>query len=448
MAKRQESRRSSIPSPALMAAGVNIHWRYSGASATAHLEAIIVTVDTQTGAPRRVTALLGANAFFAGVIFASTVNYAAIVGIDVMGISNAMFSVLLAVSSVASALAAVVLGHVSDRIPDRRILVIACGVIGAIALGLVYVWRTPLAYIICLCVLAPFGSAIYSQAFAFARSFYNTAAPQRAEFMNSMIRTIFSVAWAVSPPLVGWLAATTTVFNIYLVAALAYLACTLIFVVILRDEGARVPPPVKSAPGAPAQPQAAVDMVVIAGIGGIFFIFMAIQVNNVAMPLLITTTLRGSYGDLGLFAGLAAAIELPFMVMWGYALRWIPKHTIIASGALLYGLYLYLLSGAGSVTDILWLQLINGPATAALMSIPISYVQEAIRNRVGLSTSLLDVTRVASVMASAGLFALITGAAPDYPLLFVVAAALAVGGAAILFAAHRIMPRLAPATSR
>ena len=82
------------------------------------------------------------------------------------------------------------------------------------------------------------------------------------------------------------------------------------------------------------------------------------------------------------------------------------------------------------------------------MSIPISYMQEAIRNRVGLSTSLLDVVRVASVMASAGLFALITGSMPNYPLLFAVAAALAVGGAAILFAAHRIMPALAPATSR
>lgn len=407
-----------------------------------------MTVDTETSAPIRVTALLGANAFFAGASFASTINYTAIIGIDVMGIPNATYSVLLVASALVSALASVVLGYLSDRIPDRRFLVIACGVTGVIGLGLVYVWPTPLAFIICLCAIMPFGSAIYSQSFAFTRAYYNKVAPARAEFMNSVIRTIFSVAWAIVPPVVGWLAAATTVFNIYLVAGSTYLACAIIFTILARDDDARVAPAVKAGAAPAAQPQAAVDPVVMAGISGIFFISMATQINNVTMPLLITTTLKGSYGDLGLFAGLAAAIELPFMLAWGYALRWVPKHTIIVCAALLYGVYLYLLSRAGSVTDILWLQLINGPATAALMSIPISYMQEAIRNRVGLSTSLLDVVRVASVMASAGLFALITGSMPNYPLLFAVAAALAVGGAAILFAAHRIMPALAPATSR
>ena len=40
-----------------------------------------MTVDTETSAPIRVTALLGANAFFAGASFASTINYTAIIGI-------------------------------------------------------------------------------------------------------------------------------------------------------------------------------------------------------------------------------------------------------------------------------------------------------------------------------------------------------------------------------
>lgn len=407
----------------------------------------IVAAGTQVDGQRRVTALLSANAFFAGATFASTINYAAIIGIDLMGIPNAMYSVVLVISSLVSALASVTLGYLFDRIPDRRVIAIACGIVGAIGLGLVYFWRTPLAFIISICAIMPFGSAIYSQSFAFARSYYNQVAPARAEFMNSVIRTIFSVAWAVVPPAVGWLAATTTVFNVYLVAGSAYLVCALIFVVIARDDNARIDAPAKTAPGAPPLPGAVVDPVILAGIAGVFLIFMAIQTNNVSVPLLITATLKGSFADLGLFAGLAAAIELPFMLLWGYLLRWVPKHLIIAGAGLLYGLYLFLLSRAGSVTDILWLQFINGPATAALMSIPISYMQDAIRNRVGLSTSLLDVVRVSSVIASAGLFALLTGTTADYPLLFAVAAGLAAGGAAILMGAHRLLaPR--PATAR
>jgi MFS family permease len=281
----------------------------------------IVAAGTQVDGQRRVTALLSANAFFAGATFASTINYAAIIGIDVMGIPNAMYSVVLVISSLVSALASVTLGYLFDRIPDRRVIAIACGIVGAIGLGLVYFWRTPLAFIISICAIMPFGSAIYSQSFAFARSYYNQVAPARAEFMSSVIRTIFSVAWAVVPPAVGWLAATTTVFNVYLVAGSAYLVCALIFIVIARDDNARINAPAKAAPGAPPLPRAVVDPVILAGIAGVFLISIAIQTNNVSVPLLITATLKGSFGDLGLFAGLAAAIELPFMLLWGYLLR-------------------------------------------------------------------------------------------------------------------------------
>jgi hypothetical protein len=188
---------------------------------------------------------------------------------------------------------------------------------------------------------------------------------------------------------------------------------------------------------------------VIVGIVGVTAIFIATYVNNVTVPLLITVTLKGSFGELGLFAGLAAAMELPFMVLWGYSLRWVSKHTIIVGAALVYALDLFLLSQADSVTTVLWLQLINGPATAALMSIPISYLQDAIKGRRGLSTSLLDVAGVVSALVSASLFGALTANGPAYPLLFAVAAGLAVAGAAILFAAHRFIPaEPAGATSR
>ena len=138
-----------------------------------------------------------------------------------------------------------------------------------------------------------------------------------------------------------------------------------------------------------------------------------------------------------------AALELPFMVAWGYALRWLSKHTIIICGALLYAAYLVLISRAGSVAEVLWLQLLNGPATAALLTIPISYLQDAIRGRVGLSTSLLDVTHVVAAIVSATLFGVLTGSVQNYPQLMVVAAGLSAAGAAILFAAHRLF-RAAP----
>lgn len=395
-----------------------------------------------------VLGLIAASLFFTGITFASTLNYAAIVGIDTLGIPNAMYSLLLMASSVVGALASVLMGYISDKLPDRRYLVILSALMGALGFGLIFVFRNQAAFITAMCVIMPFGGALFSQTFSFARAYNNVRNPARAEFLTSVLRTIFSVAWAIVPPIVGWIAATTVVFNIYGIAALAYLACAAIFALLLLEPTARVGRPA-AAPGVDASlPRASIEPAVLVGIAGVALIFIANTVSIVAIPLLITVSLKASFGELGIYSGIAAAMELPFMILWGYLLRWISKHTMIVVAALVYALYLWLASRATSVTELYWLQLINGPAAAALLSIPISYLQEAIKGRVGLSTSLLDVVNVIAALTAAALFGAITATAPNYPLLFVIAAGIAVVGAAILFAAHRVLPQAVPATSR
>jgi SET family sugar efflux transporter-like MFS transporter len=400
-----------------------------------------VTAENTSSASRRVTHLLGANAFFSGVSFAATVNYASIVGIDVLGIPNALYSVLLVVSSIVGAVTSVILGYASDRVRDRRYLVIACALAGALGFGLIYVFRSPLVFIVSSCVIMPFGFAVFSQSFAYTRAYYNRAAPARAEFMNSVMRTLFSMAWAVVPPAVGWLAAASNVFDVYAIAAIACLLCAAIFLALSRQEEGASPPPTAGKEALSSNtPRSGIDYAILVGILGIFLIFTGIQINNVNMPLLVTSTLGASYAELGILSGIAAAIELPFMILWGYSLRWVSKHNVIVIAALIYALYLFLLSRVTSVSEAYWLQPFNAIAISALLSIPISYMQDAIRNRVGLSTSLLDVVRVTSVIASASLFAWLTSARPDYALMFMLAAVLAVTGAAVLFAAHRLLP--------
>lgn len=395
-----------------------------------------------------VTALIGTSLFFTGITYASTLNYGAIVGIDTLGIPNASYALLLMVASLVGAATSVVLGYFSDKVADRRLLVIACALVGVLGFGLIFLFRSPLAFIVATVVIMPFGGALYSQSFGFARSYYNRRDPQRAEFMNSMLRTVFTVAWIVMPPIVGVLAASTTVFNVYGVAALAYVGCAAIYVVLLGYPEAKIGVE-RAAPGEAAapQPKASIEPVILAGIVGITLITVAQRLTSIAAPLLVTVSLKGSFADLGIFAGIAAALELPFAILWGYALRWVSKHSIIIGAALLFAAYLVLLSRATSITEVLWLQLLNGPATAALMSIPISYMQEAIKGRVGLSTSLLDVVSVVAGLGAATLFGALTFATPNYPVLFVVAAALAIAGAAILFTAHRVLGS-ATATSR
>jgi MFS transporter, SET family, sugar efflux transporter len=396
------------------------------------------TIATRPRLP--VTAFFTASLFFSGVTYASTLPYGAIVGIETLGFSNATYAALLMVGSLVSATASVALGWLSDRVPDRRLVVIFCALMGALGWGLLFVFRSQLAFIMAVCLIMPFGGALFSQSFSFARSYYDRHRPDRAEFMVSMLRTVFTVAWAIVPPVVGWVAAVSGVFEVYGIAAAAYLACALVYASLFSEPTAKIGVTAKPKDGAgPALPRAQIDLPVMGGLAGAVLIFTATQLSGITTPLVIVTNFSGSLADVGLYAGLAAALEVPFMIMWGFVGRRLKKHTIIIAAALLYAVYLVLVSRAGSVSELFWLQPLNGLAIAALMSAPISYVQEAIRGRVGLSTSLLDVTHVTASLATGVVFAAVTAGTPHYPFVLVVAAALAAAGGFVMFMSHRLL---------
>lgn len=386
-----------------------------------------------------VTAFMSAALFFTGITYASTLPYAGIVAIDGLGISDGAYALILSVSSLVSAAAAVALGYLSDRIADRRLLVIATALLGALGYGLIYVARNPLAYIIAYCVIMPFGGALFSQTFAYARSYYNARRPDRAEFLVTMLRTTFAIAWVLVPPVAGWIAATYAVFDVYALASAAYLACALTYALLLADGTTRIGTATKSA--TPAEPAAnGIELPMLVGIGGVLLIMVAIQLNATTAPLAIVRNFGGTAAEVGIYASLAALLEIPCMLAWGLAAQRFKKHWLIVASATVYALYLFLFGQARTVTDVYWLQGFNAVATAGLMSIPIGYMQEAIRGRVGLSTSLLDVVAVASRLIAAGIFGLVTAGAGYLPI-FPIAAALSLSGVAVLYLAHGVIRR-------
>lgn len=377
-----------------------------------------------------VTALIGTSLFFTGISFAATLPYRGIVAIEGLGISNSYYALLMTLGAIAAAAGSLALGYLADRIPDRRLLVIFCAVLGGVAHGLIYLSHTPLAYIVAYCVIMPFGGALFSQSFSFSRAYYDVHEPRRAEFMMSVLRTIFALAWVVFPPVAGWIASAYTVFDVFGVAALAHLVCTLIFALMLGDDRTRIGTSRKSA-GDAAEPQGRLEPAKAVGIGGVTLVKIAMALHVTTIPLAILNDYGGTLAHVGIAASLAAALEVPFMLLWGFAATRITKDTILVVNAAIYGIYLLLLFMAGSVAEVLWLQGLNAISTAALLSITISYMQEAIKGRIGLSTSLMDVVTVISMLAASVLFAALTDAS-SYGLVFLAAGMLSLGGAAVI----------------
>ena len=383
-----------------------------------------------------VTGLLAGNLFLSGAAFAAMTPYRAIVGVETLGMSNAMFGVVMALNAIGSALAAVALGWLSDRLRDRRALVFLCALMGVVAFGLVWSIQTPVMFISAFCLLVPFGNSLFSQTFSYSRAYFDRQQPDRAELVMSFLRTGFTLAWIVVPPLAGLIAAQWSAYSVFLFSALAHVGCTLIVGLLwLRPDAGVGAVPQGSGPAA-GLPRLSIAPTHRFGVIGVTMSLSALQLNMVLLPLIIVSDLAGTLTQVGISASLAAAIEVPAMIGWGYlALRW-RKDLILSIASAIFALYFGLMVFVASFAQVLVLQSIAAVAIAALLSINISYLQAAIPGRVGLSTSLVDVTRVMSVWITALIFG--TNSGEGHTPVMAIASALCLLGAALLLLARRI----------
>ena len=381
-----------------------------------------------------VTYLLAINLFLTGLAAAAVMPYRAVVAIEGLGFSAGEFASIIMVNALATAAMSVVLGNLSDRIHDRRRLVLLSAVMGGLAYALIFAVQSQWAYVVAFCGILPLGGALMSQSLAFSRAYYDRNAPDQAVFMTSVLRTMFSVAWVVVPPAAGFIASRYTVLDVFAFAALGHLGCAVIFGFMFTRPEALLPP-------APPRPQGEAFWRILGrwqlvGIAGILLLRVALQLHLTVLPLAMLADFHGDYGNVGVTAAVAAALEVPLMILWGYAAGRISKDLILIGNGVLYAIYLIVVSQVTTPQAVLWLQIPNAVATAALISLTITYMQDTIKGRVGLSTSLLDVVNVTSTLVAAGLFGLVVSTT-SYTTGFIAAGAASLAGAAILAAARR-----------
>lgn len=391
-------------------------------------------MTTRTRLP--VTPLLGASMFFSGITYAATLPYASLVGIDTLGMSAGNFATVMAFGGVFGTLVSLALGYLSDKIRDRRLLVLIPTAAGVLANAIIYFWPSIEAFTIAMALVVPVAGAGFSQSFAYIRVFYAKTNPTRADFMVTALRTVFTGAWVIVPPIAGWIAAAFSIFDVYLVAGLSYCVIGVIYLLLMMNPAmlVQVSPPVR-AEGASLFSTFALPLGVLGGIISLAVMTAAARILTFTVPLLIVTDLGGSVTDVGFYAAITAAVEVPSMLLWGWLVsRW-TKETLLASAGIILAIFMVGAAMSASIPMLFWLLLLNGFATAALMGINISYVQEAIKGRVGLSTSLLDVIAISANLLGATAFGILTSGG-DYRLALMVGAGVAVFGSLIMALAN------------
>jgi MFS transporter, SET family, sugar efflux transporter len=122
--------------------------------------------------------------------------------------------------------------------------------------------------------------------------------------------------------------------------------------------------------------------------------------------LIITGAAGGTVTDIGVVVGIVAFLEVVFIFVWARIQLRMHPVTALAAGTALYAVYLALLGYSTVPWHVYALTPLSAFAAAALISIPITYIQDLIADRPGLGSSLISVNLFLSGGLSAILFAL------------------------------------------
>lgn len=366
-----------------------------------------------------------------GAINASLFPYQSLIAIERIGLSDAGFAAVLLVASVAGVAAALVAGIVSDqRANRRRVALVTAGlaVLGPLLMGLA---PSAATLVLCHALLLPISGSLFGQTFALAR----LACADRPEARDGLLAALRSV---LSVTFLGTLLLWSLVFgrglDVMAVYGLATLASGLLVVLIWRDWPRDGASGWHDPPSGLSVAQSLREVVVPRVLGRIAIlgaISAAPTLYMVLLALVFAQTPGRGTSATALFVALVAGFEVPFMLLLGRVTPRFGRLRVMAAGAAIYAAFLLLLSPLAATPAVWLLPVLAGMGGAAILTLPIPYLQDLMADRPGTGSSLIAVQKVTADMLCAGAFTLGT-ALGGYALAALLGAGMAIAGAGVL----------------
>lgn len=304
------------------------------------------------------------------------------------------------------------IGQWSDRLADRRPLVVSFCVLGFFACVIFALSRNYWLVAVTAILLFSLSMVSFAQIMAYSLDYAEAEIPaERIPLFNAIMRAQIAFAWVAGPP-AGFLLATYFSFTLsYFVASVLYLVVALLSFKLLprlekksvqngnKDAGLMLPPL------APAVKRS------------LWFCVLAFSllwgVNNaylISLPIHLKDNLQIEAHWMGWLMGTTAVLEVPFMLLAGhYASRFRLLNLIrcagIAALCLFVGVYL-----ATKLWHLFLLQLFNAIFIGLLAGVGVSVIQTLMPGRAGSASALYtNSTHLGNLFSS-----LLVGVVADY----------------------------------
>jgi hypothetical protein len=340
-----------------------------------------------------------------GAFVASIGPYQSLVAIQVFGLSDPVYAVVLLLGLFVSIAASVGIGIVTDQRPSRRRMAQLAAV--TLILGGVLVWAvdSPVAFIVAHIVLIPISGTLFGQLFAVTRLVCAQMPAADKDGVFAVLRAMMGLPWIVCLPLWG-LALHNGLSLIAIYPVLVALGIGMLILMARawpRDEDA---PWVEQKSGLGFRASLGEMMAgpVLTRVMLIGAIHAGGAIAGVILGLTFAEAGRGT-DDLGLFFGIFVAFEVVGMLLIGPFVNQVGRLPMIAMGTLTYAAFLGLLPVLVGSNWVWGLTMFGGFGGAMIYLPAMIYLQELLGNRAGAGASLIAVQRLSSDGLCAAIFA-------------------------------------------
>jgi len=311
-----------------------------------------------------------------------------------------------------------------DRRTSVAPLLIALGG-SAVGYGLLALTTNFALLLIIAAVPIAVGGAAFSQSIALVRRNFDHSSLHTVSRAIGVMRASWSLAWAVGPAIGAVVAASFGFRAVFLLSAAsgAIALAALAFVRARPISGEAVRRDRRESPKG--------GLTIALAFTALALFHTALFMGSVPLPIVVTSSLGGSQGDVGLMFSLCAALEI---VVMG-ALIWRPlrrgERAAIAIGFAAFIAYYVALVFARSVGPVFWAQILRAISIALVTYLGIGFLQSLLPHRAGAAAALFsNAAQVGSVVAALGVGAL--AQAFGYASIFAACAGLSAAGFVII----------------
>ncbi|MBY4889182.1 sugar efflux transporter [Pantoea sp. DY-15] len=341
--------------------------------------------------------MVALGAGLSGALFIPTLSLFLAVELNVAAWKIGAFYSVNALSSIAMSL---LIARYSDRVTQRRPLLLLCLFAQALNALLFIFCRDYLLLISLGSLLNACGSAAIPQLFALARQTRSDNA------FSAILRAQFSLAWVFGPPLAFWIVQLAGFTWLYAVMFVLLLSVTLLAVTL--------PPGERLASATPAKQPDRQPL----GQNLCFLMFATLLVWScsalylIAFPLHLAEQPTLSADWSGVLFGLAAALEIPIMLLSASMLkRWGKKTQMQA--AMLCGMMFYVgIYFSKSFIPLMLLQIFNAIFIAIIATVGMFWFQDLLQHRQGMAATLYTNSMSIGVLLAGVLQGIITTVSP------------------------------------